>query len=62
VSQIRVTKQTSITFYGSVTLGDLRAFLRQCDGVDDTATVEVKHYQGDQRDGSSTTITVHGAA
>lgn len=63
MSEIRVTKHTEVTFYGSFSLGDLRAFLRQCDGIDARAAVQVKHHAAvDQRDDTSTTITVLGAA
>lgn len=63
VGSIQVTKRTSATFTSSFTLGDLRAFMEACDGVADSARVQVEHYVSrDQRDPSTTTITVHGAA
>ena len=61
MSEIRVTKQTTVTFYGSIKLEDLRAFLQQCEGISGTAPVRVTHYRGDQRDPGSTTITVMDA-
>lgn len=60
---IQVTKRTSATFTSSFTLGDLRTFLQACDGVAASARVQIEHYTSrDQRDPSTTTITVHGAA
>jgi len=62
MTTIRVTKQTAVTFTGPITLGDLRRFVEQCDGVDDSAPVNVKHHDAtDQRDDTYTTITVGGA-
>lgn len=58
--QVRVERRTAVTFYGPITLGELRGFVRELDGTPDEARVQVTHYPGNQRDGSSTTITVHG--
>lgn len=63
MSEIRITKQTSVTFYGSFNLADLRSFLAQCEGIDGKAAVQVNHHDAvNQRDDTSTTITVLGAA
>lgn len=62
MSQVRITKQTAVTFYSGISLADLRGFIAQCEGVNGDAIVRVETYKGDQREGSSTTITVHGAA
>jgi len=63
VTTVRVTKQTAVTFTGPITLGDPRRFVEQCNGVEDRASVNVKHHDAtDQRDDTYTTITVEGAA
>lgn len=60
---IQVTKQTQARFGAGFTIGDLRAFVDACDGVADGTRVTVAHHESrDQRDSSTTTITVHGAA
>lgn len=58
---ITVTKSTSTTLYGSVTLDQLREFIAACKGLNGNAKVKITTYAGDQRDGSSTTITVSDA-
>lgn len=58
---INVVKSTSATFYGAITLDQLRAFVEACTGLNGSAKVDITKYAGDQRDGSSTTIKVSDA-
>lgn len=59
--KINVNKSTSVTFYGSIKLDELREFVTACRGLSGTATVNITKYAGHQLDGSSTTITVNDA-
>jgi hypothetical protein len=61
VVEIKVTKSTSATFYGRFTLAELKAFVDACAGLSDGASVTITKYNGDQRDGSSITISVNDA-
>lgn len=58
--QIRVSKTTTVTFYGPTTVADLRRFVHELGDTDGAARVSFEHYKGDQRDSPSFTITVHG--
>lgn len=57
MATINVKRETSIAFYGKITLGELRAFLKACDGIPDGASVRITSHS-DQREGSSATIKV----
>lgn len=61
MATITISQKTSAAFYGKITLGELRQFLRACEGVADTAPVTITAYDS-QREGSSATITVDGLA
>jgi hypothetical protein len=61
VVDIKVVKSTSATFYGAFTLAELKAFVAACAGLSDASRVTINKYNGDQRDGSSITISVNDA-
>lgn len=61
-ANIKVTKQTSVTLGSSFTLAELREFVGACHTLSPTARVQVTKYDArDQRDNSTTTITVNDA-
>jgi hypothetical protein len=56
--RVQIDRTTTVNLYGAFTVGDLLAAL---DGLPSSARVSIKHHDAtDQRDSSSTTITVHG--
>jgi hypothetical protein len=59
MSPARMDRTTSVTLYGPVTLHDLRNVMAKMAEIADQSTVSFEHYKGDQREGSSLTITVH---
>jgi hypothetical protein len=61
MSEIRINKSTSTTFYGIVRLSDLRAFVLACANCKDNATVQIDVYRGDGRSGPTTKVTVNDA-
>lgn len=59
---LNVTKQTSVVFGPSFTLAELREFVKACETLKPTAKVTVTKYESrDQRDSTTTTITVNDA-
>lgn len=60
-TNIQIKKSTSATFYGQITLAELREFVRACDKLSATATVVVTKYAGLRNEQESTTIAVNDA-
>lgn len=57
-NRVRVERTTSATVCGTLTVNDLRSVI---DGLPGDARVSIKQHDAtDQRDTTSTTITVHG--
>lgn len=59
--QVQIVKITKTTFGGDTRLHELRQFVAACEALSGDEQVTFEQHTG-QRDATSTTVTVHGAA
>jgi hypothetical protein len=59
MAEVRRSHTVTLTYYGPLTVKDLRELVEEAKDAPDTARVSIDVYKGDQREGTSTTVTVH---
>jgi hypothetical protein len=57
-AEVKVTRGASTTFYGLVTLGALRLLMEAVEDFADDSVVDITTYKGDQREGSSVSVSI----